>query len=240
MSPTLATIVGGLETSLAGSCADYSGYTHRVNRRLLRPSLLVLGAAPFALVALGGRLLVPRVADSLACRLAHATSVVAREPEGEEAHAADPVADRVVARHVPHVVGSGEGAASAAPGVRGGLPAARRETPRRLIALSRDRLSRLTARQLRGVGWATVVDAQGRAAGVRLSGVGGLGVGLADGDVVTSIDGRPTRTEDEARSAGSAAWASGAPSVRATIIRGGDTIAVTLELPAGARSSSER
>jgi hypothetical protein len=99
--------------------------------------------------------------------------------------------------------------------------------------VSQDRLGRLTAKQLRAIGWSTVVDAHGRSAGVRLSGVGALGMGLADGDVVTSIDGRLTPTEGDATSAGSAAWSSGARTVRATILRGDQTIAVTVELPAG-------
>lgn len=91
---------------------------------------------------------------------------------------------------------------------------------------------RLTARELRGVGWVTAAGAQGRPAGVRLSGVGALGLGLADGDVVTSIDGRPTPSFDDATAAGAAAWASGAHAAHATIVRGGETIAVTVEIPA--------
>jgi len=76
-----------------------------------------------------------------------------------------------------------------------------------------------------------VVNARGKAAGVRLSGVGRLGLGLEDGDVVTSINGRLTPTEDEATAAGAAAWMSGAPTARADVARGDRIVAVTLELP---------
>jgi hypothetical protein len=100
------------------------------------------------------------------------------------------------------------------------------------LVIAVDRLAALTADQLRAVHWASVTDAQGRAAGVRLFGVGALGLGLADGDVVTSINGRPTRAEGEAVSAGASAWNSGVRRVDATIARGGVPVSVTLHLPA--------
>lgn len=100
-----------------------------------------------------------------------------------------------------------------------------------------ERLMSLTADELRAVRWAAVRDGRGAAAGVRLAGVGGLGVGLAEGDVVTSIDGKPTRTEDDATAAGMAAWASGEPAVHATLLRKERVVAVTVQLPPRPTSS---
>jgi hypothetical protein len=194
-----------------------------------RAAFVALAVAPFVLVAFGARLLVTRIADRLACQMASLASLApSREPEPvrAETQAVERVERSVV---TPSPLGP-----------RGG-PARRASKPEphplRLprLVLSEDRLERLTEKQLRAVGWTTVVDEQGRSAGVRLSGVGALGMGLADGDVVTSIDGRPTPTESDATAAGSAAWGSGARSVGATIVRGDQTIAVTVELPTRSR-----
>ena len=94
------------------------------------------------------------------------------------------------------------------------------------------RVSRLTAAQLRGLRATTVLDDQGGASGASLVGVARLGVGLADGDVVTSIDGRPTRTADEATAAAMGAYASGERAAHAVVLRGGRAIAVTVHIPA--------
>ncbi len=99
------------------------------------------------------------------------------------------------------------------------------------IFISNERLRRLGPEQLTRVGATTAVDEHGNPAGVRLSGVGALGVGLVDGDVVTHIDGRPTPTADDATAAGFAAWNAHSRTAHATIVRAGETIAVTLEIP---------
>jgi hypothetical protein len=64
-----------------------------------------------------------------------------------------------------------------------------------------------------------------------LSGVSALGLGLADGDVVTSIDGRPTPTGDAATAAALGAWGAGQGQVRGTLLRDGQTIGVTVHVP---------
>jgi hypothetical protein len=61
--------------------------------------------------------------------------------------------------------------------------------------------------------------------------VSGLGVGLADGDVVTSIDGHATPTADAATAAALGAWGAGQAVVRATVMRDGQPIAVTVHVP---------
>ncbi len=67
--------------------------------------------------------------------------------------------------------------------------------------------------------------------GVRLRGVSSLGLGLADGDVLVSVAGQPTRTPDAAIAAVTAAIARHAKQVTGVIRRGGERIAVTVELP---------
>jgi hypothetical protein len=195
--------------------------------RRLAPLVAVLGLAPFALVTGGSRALVPRIGDAVAraavewvptpCPVDRAPVPSAQPPALQTSTAPAPVAsERAVSRRPL-------GAPSS--------PRKRVSSAARLV-IGVDRVSALTANQLRAVHWANVADAQGRAAGVRLSGVGGLGVGLADGDVVTSINGRPTRTDEEAISAGTSAWSSGVRWVEATIARGGAPLLVTLHLPA--------
>jgi hypothetical protein len=98
-----------------------------------------------------------------------------------------------------------------------------------------DRVLQLGADRLRAVRWTGALDPSGRPRGVRLSGVAPLSLGLVDGDVVTSIDGSPTATQDEATAAGLAAWSRGEHRVHATIVRGEHLIPVTMDLPAGPR-----
>jgi len=94
-----------------------------------------------------------------------------------------------------------------------------------------DRLARLTAKQLRGVHVTDAVDSAGRSIGARLHGVGSLGVGLGDGDVVTRIDGHTTPTADEATGAALGAYASGEATAHATLQRSGRTVQVTVHIP---------
>ncbi len=99
------------------------------------------------------------------------------------------------------------------------------------IDIPANHLARLTAKQLRGVHATDAVDPAGRPIGARLHGVGGLGVGLGDGDVVTSIDGHATPTADDATGAALGAYASGEATAHATLLRGGRTVQVTVHIP---------
>jgi hypothetical protein len=100
------------------------------------------------------------------------------------------------------------------------------------IDIPSERLARLSAQQLRGVSAVDAVDASGRAIGARLRGVGGLGVGLLDGDIVTSIDGHATTTVSDGTAAAMAAYASGEASAHATVLRGRRMVRVTVHIPA--------
>jgi S1-C subfamily serine protease len=69
--------------------------------------------------------------------------------------------------------------------------------------------------------------------GVRLGGVARLGVGLADGDIVTSIDGTKTPDDDTATAVVLGAVGRGGRTVHATLVRGTEPINVVVELPDG-------
>ncbi len=108
------------------------------------------------------------------------------------------------------------------------------------IDIPADRVARLTEKQLRTVSATDAVDADGRAVGARLHGVGALSLGLADGDVVTSIDGRATPDVSSGTAAAMQAWASGEAAAHATLLRDGRTFFVTLHIPRGSASPRPR
>ncbi len=100
-----------------------------------------------------------------------------------------------------------------------------------MIFVPAERLAHLTAAQLGHVRGVDAVDVNGQAIGVRLYGVQALGLGLREGDVVTSLDGRPTRTLDDGTAAATSAFDSGRAEAQATIVREGRTIGVTVQIP---------
>ncbi len=114
------------------------------------------------------------------------------------------------------------------------VPAPRPKAPQTgggAIDIPEARVARLTEKQLRSLRPANVVGPDGTAAGVRLHGIGAFGVGLADADVVTSIDGRPTPDLSTGMDAVLRAWASGEATAHATVRRGGGTLLVTVHIP---------
>jgi hypothetical protein len=194
------------------------------------PRRIALALVPFAVVAGGARLLVPVAAARMArgiAVLASAAPVVRAEPEAHP--------DGESTAEAPDDATSGTGASaqgghrrtSRRAGGASGMGAGARSG----LDVSAERVARLTARQLRGIGATTVVDAEGRPVGARLSGVGALGIGLVDGDVVTSIDGQPTVTGDAATAAAMAAYGSGEAAVHGRVVRDGQAIAVTVHVP---------
>lgn len=90
----------------------------------------------------------------------------------------------------------------------------------------------MTAKQLQGVQATDATGAGGHPLGAKLHGVGALGLGLADGDVVTSIDGRTTANANDATTAALGAYMSGESTVHATLLRAGRTLRVTVHVPA--------
>jgi hypothetical protein len=128
-----------------------------------------------------------------------------------------------------------------APGTGAGAPAPRPRTQQIAggIDIPEDKVARLTEKQLRSLRPANVIDADGTASGVRLHGIGAFGVGLADGDIVTSIDGRPTPDVSTGMDAALRAWASGESAAHATVRRAGRTLLVTVHVPRHARSTAD-
>jgi len=185
------------------------------------PGLLLVG---FATAGLGLRVIVPQLGDAIARKL---EVVAAAVPTGEKQASADadvasapePLADR----------GDAGGGGDKGPGhpPSQGQPGKKVEA----IDIPADRLARLTAKQLQGIHATDAVDAAGQALGARLHGVAGLGVGLGEGDVVTSIDGRAIANADDATVASLGAYASGEATAHATLLRGERTIRVTVHIP---------
>ena len=196
----------------------------------LRWLLLLL---PFALLAVGTRILVPLIGDSiaksfttLATERDHLESQSAERSRGDGGHEDRPT-------RVPWTWDDDDaGALPAAATMDAGA-----SRPHALFVPARvtARVAPIAARQVHGT---AAMDAKGRPLGVRLSGVGALGVGLADGDILTSVVGQPTLDVDAATGAIAAATASGKRRVSAAILRetGGaerkvERIFVTEELP---------
>ena len=77
----------------------------------------------------------------------------------------------------------------------------------------------------------TARDAAGRPIGVRLTGISGTGVGLQDGDLITSIEGAPTMDDDTATDVLLSAIARGKSVIHAKLLRGTRPIDLTVEVP---------
>jgi hypothetical protein len=80
----------------------------------------------------------------------------------------------------------------------------------------------------------------GKPAGVRLTGVSSAGVGLRDGDVIVAVDGRPTMDEDSATDQALAVIARGESVLRCKLLRGDQTLDVTVDLPLAPASGEAR
>jgi hypothetical protein len=189
-------------------------------RRLAIVSFLVLSA--FATAWIGESALVPRVGDGMARAMGVAAERMApRERVGARQPDTEPTS-------TPEAVRSD---AARPPGGRSHRRADR-ERPPAAIDISRDQVARLRASQLRAIFATDAFDASGHAQGARLHGVAALGVGLAEGDVVTSIDGGGTANVGDATAAALGAFASGEATAHATVLRRGRVIRVTVHIPA--------
>ncbi len=135
-----------------------------------------------------------------------------------------PVAPRAASERAAPALGAKASRAGGTGAPKGAAP--------KSLRIPEAQVSRALGAGLDGVRGRTARDTEGRAVGVRITGVGRLGVGLADGDVITSIDGTKTPDEESATAAALAAIGRGARSVSGTLLRGNDTINVVVELPA--------
>lgn len=174
---------------------------------------------------LAGRAAVPSVGDAVVRRLARLTAALPA-----------PVESAVAVAPLPAPASPEPAPAPPPPARPRNVRAASsaRPSPEAALEIPADRLARLTEKQLRSLGALDAVDAEGNAAGAALSGIGALGVGLDDGDVVTSIDGRATRDVSAALAAAVQAYGSGQGTARATVRRGGRTLPVVVHIPRSA------
>ena len=186
-----------------------------------------LALVAFAAIGLGTPAIVSTVGDSIARRLGNAAAALVPTPP--EAERNDTLAD-VVPAPEPLAGPLDAGVAKDSGSGHGRAPAS--EKSGGSIEITADRLARLTEKQLQNVQASDAVDGAGRPFGARLHGVGGLGVGLADGDVITSIDGRTTANAGDATTAALGAYMSGEATVHGTLLRGGKTLRVTAHVPA--------
>jgi len=175
-----------------------------------------------ATAGFGGPVLVSRLGDSIARNLGAVATLLPEPASALRDNGSDTLAD-VAAEPL-----------ASGPDAGGGGDKARTPPPNKPVGsidIPADRLARLTAKQLEGVQATDAVDAAGHPVGAKLHGVGGLGVGLADGDVVTSIDGRATANADDATTAALGAYMSGEATVHATMMRVGHPLRVTVHVP---------
>jgi hypothetical protein len=177
-----------------------------------------------ATAGLGAHALVPRMGDAMGRRISRLTALMATPPDSSDlatdTDSVPPEAAEQPAAAPPDVRAHAVTRRSGAKAPSGGA-----------VDIPADRLARLTAKQLRSLRATDAVSADGRAIGARLHGVGALGVGLADGDVVTSIDGRATPDVTTATGAAMGAYASGEAVAHATVLRDGRTLQVTVHVP---------
>jgi hypothetical protein len=177
-----------------------------------------------ATAGLGARALVPSVGDAMARRIARLAAVI---PAPADSTGVTTDTDPVPSRAEQHPADPPDPAR----GDAGTRRSAAKAAPGGAIDIPADRLARHTEKQLRSLRATDAVDSDGRAIGARLYGVGALGVGLADRDVVTSIDGRATPDVTTATGAAMGAYASGEAVAHATVLRDGKTLLVTVHIP---------
>ena len=190
-------------------------------------------AAPFLLVVVVARLAVPAWGDRIARR---ASSVVAALHLGRPASLPkaalppDPPASATLqsagAIESQGDAGSPEGGRArprdASPGSPP-APVAVRVTAATVQWAIDDRGAHIHAKTTRGT--------DGRPAGIRLSGVSALGIGLRDGDVIVAVEGEPALDEDAATDLALSAIARGRSTLHATAMRGDRPFPITAELP---------
>jgi hypothetical protein len=170
-------------------------------------------AAPFLLVAVVARWGVPRWGDSIARHLTAAVGALSW---------AAPAATSATARPTVAWLAAPAGVSDA--GASDGGSALSLEVPAAAVARAFEDLGP----HVRG---RTAFGADGRPAGVRLSGVTGLKVGLRDGDVIVSVEGQPTLDEATATGVSLSAVARGASVLHATAVREDRALLITAHLP---------
>ena len=203
-------------------------------RRRLLMALAV--AAPFALAAWGSARLARASGDALGAAVASAASALPTPGQGllDPPRPRDSIGDSadaasVVFEDLPEL--DGDPASTSAPTETGKKkPSSVPAKPARGIRVSAATVLRLANRGVRPSGAPVAANAD-RPAGLALQGVGGLGVGLRDGDVLTQVAGAPALSTGAVIGAVLAARQRRAPAMSGLVYRGGEKIAIYVEMP---------
>jgi hypothetical protein len=200
--------------------------------RSAAPALIValaLGTGAFA-----GQTAASRIGDHVALQLTRIAAAWPGATGAEQVEAAVPVPTDDRTSPISPPPRSRDRASTSRPAPARSAAAAARHPSDATLEIAADRLARLTEKQLRSLSAVDALDADGNTSGASLSGVRALGVGLDDGDVVTSIDGRVTRDVSTALGAAVQAYGSGRDTARATVRRGDRTVPVVVHIPRSA------
>jgi len=175
----------------------------------------VLAVAPFALVAFANRWLADRMAVDMAASIDRFAAALPDEQEEQE-----------------HIVTKNTPPPKVVPvTVKAKTEQKPKDKPRGIgVLVTRKKLRALIAGGARPSG-RPVAATSFRPAGLSLVGVSGFGVGMRDGDVLTSVGGAPASSYGSVASAVAGALRAGAPSISGEAWRGEQRIFITVELP---------
>ena len=198
-----------------------------------RPLLTALAvAASFALIAWGSARLARASGDAIGSAVARAASSLPAPghglldpPRPSESVSAPADAASVVFEDLPD-----PDAAASITKAGKKKPSGTSARPARGIRVPAATVLRLAGRGVRPSGAPVAANAD-RPAGLALQGVGALGIGLRDGDVLTQVAGAPASSAGAVIGAVLAARQRRAPAMSGLVYRGSEKIALYVEMP---------
>jgi hypothetical protein len=203
-----------------------------MRRRLL---MALAAAASLALAAWGSARLARASGDAIGSAIARAASALPAPGHGlldppipQDSGSSSADSAPIIFEDLPDP--DSDAAASAPTKAGKKKPSSTSSHPARGIRVSAATVLRLANRGVRPSG-APVAASADRPAGLALQGVGGLGVGLRDGDVLTQVAGASASSTGAVIGAVLAARQRRAPAMSGVVYRGGDKIAIYVEMP---------
>jgi hypothetical protein len=187
----------------------------------------VLLAIPFLLIVVVPRPFVPKWGDRIARRIA---SVVTSLHLGRPVAPPKPPSLPEIGTPVPEDVGA-DNVADAAPPKPNARPTEKASPPPAAVRIPPAKIQWAIDDRGAHIHTKTVRGADGKPAGIRISGVSGLGTGLRDGDVIVAVEGAPAMDEEAATDLALSAIARGSSTLHATAMRGDRSFPITAELP---------
>ncbi|MGO8992516.1 MAG: hypothetical protein ACLQVI_04265 [Polyangiaceae bacterium] len=183
-------------------------------------------AASFLLVAvamaIATRRAVPALGDRIARRLLSVTSVLPAPPERSSPRGDVP----------PWARGEREAVASGASGAGTTRDGGDAPPPGSIaVHVPASLVQRAIYEEGRTISARTQREPDGGGAGIRLTGVTQLRLGLQDGDIVVSVEGEPTPDRDTATDIALGVIARGASVLHARAMRGDQLVSITADLP---------